>query len=179
MDGVANQDVNYNSYIVRPSVEALLEFKVLTGVFPAEYGREPSQILMATRSGTNAYHATAFEFLRNSALDAKIWNQVGAKNPFRRNDYGFTLAGPILKDKLFFLSNFEVLRDRTTQQLIGSVPTPAMRNGDMTAQKNVIYDPLTRVLWERPSRESTGSLRHTHFRVIAFPAPVSIKSRKG
>src|SRR5438045_978602 len=97
IDGVANQDVNYNSYIVRPSIEALLEFKVLTRVFPAEYGREPSQILMATRSGTNAYHATAFEFLRNSALDAKIWNQVGAKNPFRRNDFGFTLAGPILK----------------------------------------------------------------------------------
>ena len=151
MDGVANQDVNYNSYIVRPSIEALLEFKVLTGVFPAEYGREPTQILMATRSGTNAYHATAFEFLRNSALDAKIWNQVGTKNPFRRNDYGFTLAGPILKDKLFFLSNFEVLRDRTTQQLIGSVPTPAMRNGDMTAQKNVIYDPLTRVFGKDPA----------------------------
>jgi hypothetical protein len=81
IDGVANQDVNFNSYIVGPSVEALLEFKVQMGVFPAEYGRQPSQILMATRSGTNVYHATVFEFLRNSDLDAKIWNQVGAKIP--------------------------------------------------------------------------------------------------
>ena len=55
IDGVANTDVNFNSYIVRPSVEALLEFKIETGVFPAEYGREPSQIVMATRSGANAY----------------------------------------------------------------------------------------------------------------------------
>jgi hypothetical protein len=145
IDGVANQDVNFNSYIVRPSVEALLEFNVQTGVFPADYGRQPSQILMATRSGTNEYHATLFEFLRNSDLDAKTWNQVGAKNPFRRNNYGFTLAGPIIKNKLFFLSNFESLRDRTTSQFIGSVPTPAMRNGDMTAQPHVVYDPLTRV----------------------------------
>ncbi len=145
IDGVANTDVNFNSYIVRPSVEALLEFKVLTGVFPAEYGREPSQIVMATRSGTNAYHATVFEFLRNSDLDAELWDQVGRKNPFRRNDYGFTLSGPIIKNRLFFLSNFESLRDRTTQQEIGSVPTAAMRNGDMTGQTHVIYDPLTRV----------------------------------
>jgi len=145
IDGVANQDVNFDSYIVRPSVEALLEFKVLTGVFPAEYGREPSQIVMATRSGTNDYHATVFEFLRNSAIDAEIWNQVGKKNPFRRNNYGFTFAGPLRKNRLFFLSNYEVLRDRTTTQQIGSVPTPAMRGGDMSAQKNIVYDPLTRV----------------------------------
>jgi hypothetical protein len=145
IDGVANADVNFNSYIVRPSVEALLEFKVETGVFPAEYGREPSQIVMATRSGTNAFHATLFEFLRNSDLDAEIWNQVGAKNPFRRNEYGFTFSGPLIKNRLFFLSNFEELRDRTTQQEIGSVPTAAMRNGDMTAQPHVIYDPTTRV----------------------------------
>jgi hypothetical protein len=153
IDGVANQDVNFNSYIVRPSVEALLEFKVQTGVFPAEYGRQPSQILMATRSGTNQYHATLFEFLRNSALDAKIWNQVGAKNPFRRNNYGFTLAGPILRNRLFFLSNFESLRDRTTSQQIGSVPTPAMRSGDMTGQPHVVYDPLTRVF----GKDSAGN----------------------
>jgi hypothetical protein len=145
IDGVANQDVNFNSYIVRPSVEALLEFRVLTGVFPAEYGREASQVQMATRSGTNAYHATVFEFLRNSFFDAEIWEQVGAKNPFRRNNYGFTFAGPVLKNKLFFLSNLESLRDRTTLQEIGSVPTPAMRGGNMTAQPNIIYDPLTRV----------------------------------
>jgi hypothetical protein len=161
IDGVVNADVNFNSYIVRPSVEALLEFKVLTGVFPAEYGREPSQIVMATRSGTNAYHASLFEFLRNSALDAELWKQVGRKNPFRRNDYGFTLAGPILKNRLFFLSNFEALRDRTTQQLIGSVPPLAMRNGDMTGQPHVVYDPLTRLFGTDASGQSPGAFRQS------------------
>jgi hypothetical protein len=153
IDGVVNADVNFNSYIVRPSVEALLEFKVLTGVFPSEYGREPSQIVMATRSGTNTYHATLFEFLRNDVLDAELWKQVGRKNPFRRNDYGFTLAGPILKNRLFFLSNFEALRDRTTQQLIASLPPVAMRNGDMNGQPHAVYDPLTRIL----GKDSNGN----------------------
>ncbi len=169
IDGVVNADVNFNSYIVRPSVEALLEFKVLTGVFPAEYGREPSQVVMATRSGTNAFHATLFEFFRNSALDAELWNQVGRKNPFRRNDYGFTFAGPLLKNRLFFLSNFESLRDRTTQQEIGSVPLLAMRNGDMSGQPHVIYDPLTRV-FGKDANGNPLALSASPFPGIVIPA---------
>src|SRR5439155_17546196 len=110
-------------------------------------------INVSTKSGTNEYHGTAFEFLRNSALDAREWRQAtGKKNPFRRNDYGFTLGGPVQipklfngKDRLFFMSNYEALRDRLTTQVNASVPTDAMRAGDFSGQARIIYDPDTRV----------------------------------
>ncbi|MGI8992188.1 MAG: carboxypeptidase regulatory-like domain-containing protein, partial [Bryobacteraceae bacterium] len=153
LDGVENTDPNFNSYIIHPSVDAVQEFKVLTGVYSAEFGRGASQINATTKSGTNEYHGTAFEFLRNSALDARQWGQGETrKNPFRRNDYGFTLGGPIRipkifngKDRLFFLSNWEELRDRLTTQVTASVPTAAMRMGDFSGQNRQIFDPLTRV----------------------------------
>lgn len=152
LDGVENTDPNFNSYIIHPSVDALQEFKVQTGIYSAEFGKGASQINVTTLSGTNQYHLAAFEFLRNSYFDAKEWEQVGNKNPFRRNDYGFTLNGPVQipklfngRDRVFFMSNFEQLRDRLTTQVTSSVATQAMRNGDFSAPGiPVIYDPLTR-----------------------------------
>lgn len=152
LDGVENTDPNWNSYIIHPSVDAIQEFKVLTGVYSAEFGRGASQINVNTLPGANAYHLAAFEFLRNDDLDAKQWEQVGAKNPFRRNDYGFTLSGPVsipklfdAKNRLFFMSNFEALRDRTTYQEIAPVATDLMRAGNFTQISQILYDPLTRV----------------------------------
>ncbi len=152
LDGVENTDPNFNSYIIQPSVDALQEFKVQTGVYSAEFGRGASQINVTTKSGTNQYHGAVFEFLRNSALDARQWLQADVqKNPFRRNQYGFTLGGPIHipklfngKDKLFFISNFEELRDRTTTQVSAALATTAMRNGDFSFAGRNIFDPLSR-----------------------------------
>lgn len=151
LDGVENTDPNFNSYIIQPSVDALQEFKVQTGVYSAEFGVGSSQINVTTKPGTNQFHGTAFEFLRNSALDAREWLQSqGSKNPFRRNQYGFTLGGPIVipkvfngRDKLFFLSNFEELRDRTTTLVNATTAPLSMRNGDFSGQR-AIYDPLSR-----------------------------------
>ena len=119
LDGVENTDPNFNSYIIHPSVDALQEFKVQTGIYSAEFGRGASQINVNTLPGTNAFHGAAFEFLRNSWFDAKQWNVTGAKTPYRRNDYGFTLHGPVRiphivngKNRLFFMSNFEDLGDK-------------------------------------------------------------------
>jgi Carboxypeptidase regulatory-like domain len=153
LDGVENTDPNFNSYIIHPSIDALQEFRVQTGVYSAEFGKGASQINVTTRSGTNAYHLVAFEFLRNDWFDAKEWRQTGPKDPFRRNDYGFTLGGPISipklfngKDRLFFMSNFEGLHDRLTTQEVASFPTLAMRAGNFSAPGiPQIYDPLTRV----------------------------------
>src|SRR5437868_495575 len=69
LDGIQNTDVNFNLYIQLPSVDALQEFKVQSGIYPAEFGREAGQINVSTRSGSNGFHGTLFEFLRNSALD--------------------------------------------------------------------------------------------------------------
>src|SRR6266481_460252 len=90
LDGVENTDVNFNTYVIRPSIDAVQEFKVQSGVYSAEFGRATSQINATTKSGANEFHGSAFEFLRNSALDAKEWRQQGQKNPFRRNQFGFT-----------------------------------------------------------------------------------------
>ncbi len=159
LDGFENTDPNFNSYIIHPSIDAIQEFKVLTGVYSAEFGRGASQINVTTRSGTNAYHGTAFEFIRNDFVDAESWKQVGRKNPFRRNDYGFVLGGPVSipklfdgRNKLFFMSNFEGDHDRLTQQVTGSLPTTQMREGNFSGLPT-IYEPNTRVY----TSSSTGT----------------------
>ncbi len=172
LDGVENTDPNFNSYIIQPSIDAIQEFKVQTGVYSAEFGVGASQINVTTKAGSNQFHGTAFEFLRNSALDARQWLQsTGNKNPFRRNQYGFTLGGPVIipkllngRNKLFFMSNFEQLRDRTTTEVNASVATDAMRAGDFTGQR-AIFDPLSRTY------SSTGTaLTATQFPNNMIPA---------
>src|SRR4029077_1791777 len=100
-------------------IDAVREFNVLTGTYSAEYGkRAGAQVIAITQSGTNQFHGSIFEFLRNSALDARTIfdiNPRGGKSsaaPFRRNQFGANIGGPIKKDKLFFFSNYEGFRHR-------------------------------------------------------------------
>ncbi|MBY0505869.1 MAG: carboxypeptidase-like regulatory domain-containing protein [Bryobacteraceae bacterium] len=145
LDGVENTDVNYNTYVVRPSIEALREFKVQTGIYSAEYGRATAQINATTKSGTNEYHGAIFHFLRNDRLDAKEWQQQGDKNPFRRNQFGFVFDGRIIRNRLWFLSNYEGQRDvRTLQGLANVAPSP-WRTGNFSGQAAALFDPETRV----------------------------------
>src|SRR6266436_5733206 len=154
LDGVENTDLNFNSYMLLPSIDALQEFKVESGLFDAEYGRAIAQINASTRSGTNELHGTVFEFIRNSALDAK--NYFDRPNepipPFKRNQYGFTVGGPVFlpkivngKDRIFFMVNWEGLRERKALTALPTVPLAAERNGDFSANPAIIYDPATRV----------------------------------
>jgi hypothetical protein len=153
LDGIENTDLNFNSYMLLPSIDALQEFKVESGLFDAEYGRAIAQINVSTKSGTNDLHGTAFEFLRNSALDAKNYfdRKDRAIPPFKRNQYGITVGGPIViprlvngKDKLFFLANWEGLRERKALTSTITVPLAAERSGNFSANPNIIYDPATR-----------------------------------
>jgi hypothetical protein len=153
LDGVENTDPNWNSYIFQPSVDALQEFKAQSGIYSAEFGRNVSQITGTTKSGTNQFHGTLFDFLRNSDMDAETWLQQGGKNPFRRNQFGGVLGGPVIHNKVFFISNYEGLRDYLTEQQLASVPTARMYAGDMscdngscTSAPRLIYDPATRVI---------------------------------
>ena len=145
LDGVENTDVNFNTYLTRPSIDALREVKVQTGVYSAQYGRAASQIIVGTKSGTNEVHGALFEFHRNETLDARRWRSHGDKTPFVRNQFGFVLGGPIAKNKLFSLSNIELLRDRTTWQLETSAATGRMRSGDFAGQERQVFDPRTRI----------------------------------
>src|SRR6266436_3769634 len=104
LDGMNNTEVDFNTYLVLPSIDALQEFKVQTGVYSAEFGREVGQVNVSTKSGTNEYHGTIFEFLRNNALDARPFGFTKAapiSSPFKWNQYGFTLGGPIQVPKVF------------------------------------------------------------------------------
>ncbi|MDP2998404.1 MAG: TonB-dependent receptor [Bryobacterales bacterium] len=150
LDGITNTDINFNTYILQPSVDSLQEFKVQTGVYPAEFGRAAGQVNVSTKSGTNQYHGTMSEFLRNDKLDARDYdfssasrsatNPSPGKTPYRQNQYGYTLGGPVQipkvfngKNRLFFMSNWEGYNSRRTTTGFAGVLTPEMRNGDFSS----------------------------------------------
>src|SRR6266404_6982736 len=107
LDGVDNNDETTNQPLHRPILDAVREFKVLTGTYSAEYGRQAGgQIMVTTQSGTNAFHGAVWEFHRNSALDAR--NFFAPQKPsFRRNQFGAVLGGPIKKDRTFLFTAYE------------------------------------------------------------------------
>src|SRR2546426_2640135 len=178
LDGIENTDPSYNIYALRPSIDFLQEFKVETGVYSAEFGRGAIQINVATKAGTNALHGALFEFLRNDMFDAKDYKQVGSKNPFTRNQFGFALGGKLIKDKLFFESNFETLREEKTLQGLANVATDRMRAGDFSASGRNVFDPLTRV-FSTDAQSNLKALSAVQFPNNVIPAsrfnPVSLK----
>jgi Carboxypeptidase regulatory-like domain/TonB-dependent Receptor Plug Domain len=111
-------------------VDAIREFRVLTQNYSAEYGRTAGGVISAvTRAGTNGYHGSVFEFFRDNALDAREFFDQGGTKPFRRNQFGAAVGGPIRRDKTFFFGNYEGLRENRTQTLLRTVPTEAARRG--------------------------------------------------
>src|SRR5438270_8767527 len=154
LDGIANSDVNFNTYVFLPSIDALQEFKVQTGVYSAEFGHEATQVNVSTKSGTNEYHGALFDFIRNNDLDARPFGfttLVPVSAPFKWNQFGFTLGGPVQipkvfkgKNRLFFMSNYEGFRLRNQSQVVYSTPPAAMRNGDFSQvlPATRIIDPL-------------------------------------
>lgn len=142
LDGMENTDPNFNTYLFLPSIDALQEFKVESGLFPAEYGRAIAQVNATTKSGTNECHGTVFEFLRNAKLDAKNYfdRKDLPKPAFKRNQFGGTVSGRILRDKLFFMGNYEGLRERRALTQTGTLPTAALRSGNIG---RAIVDPFS------------------------------------
>jgi hypothetical protein len=154
LDGVVNTDPNFNTYIVLPSIDALQEFKVQTGVYPAEFGHEATQINVLTKSGGNVYHGALFEFVRNNDFDALPYQFTAQRpgvSPFKWNDFGFEIDGPIVipklfngRNRLFFMANDEWLVQRQTLPTTYSVPTAAMFGGDFSQLGTTLYDPTTK-----------------------------------
>ncbi len=153
LDGIENTDVNFASYLLLPSIDALQEFKVESGVFQAEFGRGTSQVNVSTRGGANQFHGVLFEFARNAVFDARnYFDAPGREIPaFKRNQFGFTVSGPVTipkivngKDKLFFMANYEGLRERKGLTQVATVALPQQRTGDFSALPRGIFDPATR-----------------------------------
>jgi hypothetical protein len=147
LDGVDNNETWLNSVVVFPSIDALEEFKVQTSTYSAEFGRSSGGVVnIQIKSGTNAFHGSLFEFLRNDKLDANDFfnNKFGrARPPFRQNQFGGAYGGRIIRDKTFFFMDYQGWRVRQAQTYLSNVPTPAMKEGNYSELTRVIYDPLT------------------------------------
>jgi hypothetical protein len=132
-----------------PQIDAIGEFKVITSNYSAEYGRTTGAVVtVGIKSGTNQLHGSLFEFLRNEVLDARNFfaSPTASKPVLRYNQFGAAVGGPIRKDRLFFFSDVEFTRRRSTSVSTQTVPTLAMRNGDFSADSTLIYDPATTVV---------------------------------
>jgi outer membrane receptor protein involved in Fe transport len=127
INGVNLNDMVQNQITFQPSINTVQEFKVDNSTYSAEYGRNSGAIVnIATRSGTNAFHGEAFDFIRNDALDARNFFDR-TKPPFKRNQFGGALGGPIFKDKTFFFFSYEGLRQRQGLTLNSNTLTNAQR----------------------------------------------------
>jgi hypothetical protein len=135
LNGIDNNDSAINGPTFLPSIDSIQEFRILTGIFPAEYGHSAgSQVVVVTKAGTNGLHGSAFEFVRNQVFDANNYFSTAGNQPaYKRNQFGGTAGGPIRKDKTFFFYSYEGLRLRQAITSLATVPTPAMLTGDFSA----------------------------------------------
>jgi len=161
LDGVNNTDPDFVTYVGLPSLDGIQEFKVQTGVYPAEFGHEATQVNVVSKSGTNTYHGSMYDFIRNNIADANPYyfpyNAAPPKVfPYKWNDYGFELDGAIRipkiydgRDKFFFMVDDEWRKIRTIGQGSATVPSPAIAGGnfqgftDKNGNPVTIYDPTT------------------------------------
>ena len=153
MDGVDNNNAQIafqgrQGEAVKPNVDAIQEFKVMTNSFSAEYSRATGAVVsVSLKSGTNQLHGTAYEFLRNEKFDAKNFFDLPdePRVPFKRNQFGFSLGGPIRKDKTFFFGDYEWMKIRESDTVNNTIPTPRMVSGNFSEllPGTNIYDPAT------------------------------------
>jgi outer membrane receptor protein involved in Fe transport len=132
VNGINLNDMSQNQITFQPSINTVDEFKVDNSTYSAEYGRNSGAIVnIATRSGTNSYHGELFDFVRNDMFDAKNFFTRPPAHipPFKRNNFGASIGGPIVKDKTFFFASYEGTRQRQGVALNGRVLTDAQRAG--------------------------------------------------
>jgi Carboxypeptidase regulatory-like domain/TonB-dependent Receptor Plug Domain len=167
IDGIDNNEFTFNTVIVVPSVEQVREFKVLTGVFSAEFGRGAGVVSVSTKSGSNQLHGTGYEYLRNDAFDArnffvrKVERPDGSLQkdpvpPLHRHQFGGALGGALVipgmydgHNRTFFFADYTGIRERRGVTTVNTVPTAQARLGDFSNYRDrngnliVIYDPAT------------------------------------
>jgi hypothetical protein len=152
LDGAFNNDPKLNTFALNPPVDAIREFEILTSTYDASFGRSGgAQVNMALKSGTNSIHGTAYEFFRNGALDARNFFARSEDGPsrYQRNQFGFSLGGPVLKNRTFFFGDYEGRRMREAITQATNVPTALEREGDFSQSIfSRPIDPLTQKPFE-------------------------------
>lgn len=155
VDGQNLSDMVQNQITFQPNIDMIQEFKVQTNAFSAEYGRNAGIVINGvSKSGTNGVHGTAYEFVRNDHFDAKnYFDPAGKIAPFKRNIFGYSVGGPIIKNKTFFFHSYEGRRGREVATINTVVATPAQR-------ASVTNPVITKLLGLMPAaNDATG----THF----------------
>ncbi len=136
IDGVENYNLVNAGFVLEPPPDAIAEFRILTNTAPAEFGNNAgSTTNIVTRSGTNQFHGDLWEFLRNNALDARNFFSQSVE-PYKQNQFGGTLGGPIQHNKMFFFGYYEGLRNRQGETEAATVPSVAERQGDFSQSVN-------------------------------------------
>ncbi len=150
LDGAFITEMQTGGTLIQPNVDALQEFKVQSGNMSAEYGHTPNTVNVTSKSGSNQFHGSAFEFLRNSTFDARnffyvppIGSTQGIE-PYRRNQYGFAVGGPIRRDKAFFFADMERTGLLQGIDFNNVVPTLSQRGGDFSKISKKILDPTNK-----------------------------------
>ncbi len=144
IDGLNDNDQLIGTIKVFPNLEDVQEFKVQIGNYDAEYMSGGAVINVTTASGSNQFHGSAFEFIRNSALDTRqYFDAPNTIPPYKQNQFGGSLGGPIRRNKMFFFGDYQGLRIHEAFSAILSEPTAALRSGDFSQFPAVIYDPTT------------------------------------
>jgi hypothetical protein len=142
--GIDTRIQRNNTYGLSISVDAIGEFKILQNAFPAEFGRGASIVTSTIKSGSNDFHGTLFEFVRNDKFDARhSYNFTNTKAPLRQNQFGGSIGGPIARNKAFFFANYEGERARQSAVAYGNMPTAEMFSGNLSSMSQVARDPQT------------------------------------
>ncbi len=145
LNGFDNNEQQIGFEVIQPSIDAIEEFKVQTNSFGADIGRGGAVVNVVLKSGTNHFHGNLFEFLRNSVFDAKNYfdSQTLPIPPFKQNQFGGTLGGPLIRNKLFFFVDYQGTRIRQSQTDISTVPAMSERTGNFSDLLTGVIDPVT------------------------------------
>jgi len=173
LDGATNTDPTFNTLNLSPSPDSVQEFQVVTGSYSAEMGGAGGgQINIATRTGTNEFHGTAYEFLRNNVFDARAFNEMDSSSHLVRNNFGASLGGPIRGKRSFFFFNYEGLRHTQSMAMIDTVPTATEVNGDFSLAGVTIYNPFSS--HPNPGFDATKPIGPNNPQVIRDPFPGNV-----
>jgi hypothetical protein len=148
LDGADNKEGFFNTFNVAPSVDAVQEFKIQIGQYSAEFGSGGGAVInVVTKSGTNDFHGTLWEFIRNDKLDARNFflSPTTRKAALRRNQFGVAGGGPIKKNRTFFFGNYDGTRERRGVFRGARVPTAAELSGNLASLGKTIMDPVTKL----------------------------------
>lgn len=145
LDGGTNMTNLRNTGNVAPNPEAIREFKVTTNSYNAEYGRFASGVInIITKSGTNKFNGSVYEYVRNEAFNANEYGSILPRAPYKRNQFGGSVGGPIIKDRTFFFFTYSGLRQEQSRFLSGArIPTALERAGDFRQSATIPKDPAT------------------------------------